>query len=133
MVISNPTRKILVISPPWEGCIHDYALMKELFPPDQDWFSAFRVMADSGYQGLQKEYRCKEVLLPHKKKGGKQLDDAQKMENQELARERIRVEHSIGGMKRYRILTDRLRMHDFSFYDDVLEVCAGLWNFKLTM
>jgi hypothetical protein len=31
-----------------------------------------------------------------------------------------------------RILADRLRMHDFSFYDEVLEVCAELWNMKLT-
>jgi hypothetical protein len=41
------------------------------------------------------------------------------------------VEHSIGGMKRYRILSDRLRNHLIDFYDDVLEVCAGLWNFYL--
>ena len=42
------------------------------------------------------------------------------------------VEHAIGGMKRYRILADRLRLHDFDFYNDVLEVCAGLWNFQLS-
>jgi hypothetical protein len=121
-----------MISPAWEGGIHDYALMKELFPPNQDWFSGFQVLADSGYQGLQKGYCCKEVLLPHKRKRGKQLADAQKAENRERARDRIRVEHSTGGMKRYRILADRLRMHDFSFYNSVLEVCAGLWNMKLT-
>ena len=41
------------------------------------------------------------------------------------------VEHSIGGMKRYRFLADRLRNHDFNLYDDVLEICSVLWNFNL--
>jgi hypothetical protein len=48
-----------------------------------------------------------------------------------MASERIIVEHSIGGMKRYRILSDRLRLHDFDFYDVILGVCAGLWNYHL--
>lgn len=34
-------------------------------------------------------------------------------------------------VKRYRILTDRLRIKKFTLYDDFLEVCAGLWNFYL--
>ena len=45
-----------------------------------------------------------------------------------MASERVNVEHSIGGMKRYRILSDRLRIHLIDFYDDVLGVCAGFWN-----
>ncbi|NJL12634.1 MAG: hypothetical protein HC913_06320 [Microscillaceae bacterium] len=34
-------------------------------------------------------------------------------------------------MKRYRILSDRLRMHDEGLYNTILEVCAGLWNFNV--
>jgi len=30
-------------------------------------------------------------------------------------------------------LEDRLRLHDLNLYDDVLEVCAGLWNFSLNI
>jgi hypothetical protein len=48
-----------------------------------------------------------------------------------MASERIKVEHSIGGLKRYRILSDRLRTHLIDLYDDILWVCAGLWNFYL--
>ena len=51
--------------------------------------------------------------------------------NKEKAKERIYVEHSICGIKRYRILSDRLRIHDSELYDDILEICAGLWNFLL--
>ena len=55
-----------------------------------------------------------------------------KAENKILASKRIVVEHALAGLKRYRILSDRLRMHDLGFYDVILGVCAGLWNFYLS-
>jgi hypothetical protein len=59
------------------------------------------------------------------------LDENQKKENRSQASEHISVEHAIGGMKRYRILSDRLRIHDVKLYNDILGICAGLWNFYL--
>jgi len=29
-------------------------------------------------------------------------------------------------------LSDRLRMHDLDEYNEILGICAGLWNFYLT-
>ena len=49
-----------------------------------------------------------------------------------MASESSTVEHVIEGMKRYRILSDRLRVQDVRLYNTVLGVCAGLWNFYLT-
>jgi hypothetical protein len=34
-------------------------------------------------------------------------------------------------MKRYNILVDRFRNHRENFQDDVVAICAGLWNFSL--
>jgi hypothetical protein len=34
-------------------------------------------------------------------------------------------------MKRYRILSERLRVHDVGLYNVILGVCAELWNFYL--
>ncbi|HAD12929.1 MAG TPA: hypothetical protein DCF33_10895 [Saprospirales bacterium] len=42
------------------------------------------------------------------------------------------MEHSIGGLKRYRILSDKLRMRDPRLYDSIVGICAGLWNLNLT-
>jgi hypothetical protein len=61
----------------------------------------------------------------------KPLTESQKDENKQMASERIIVEHSIAGLKRYRILSDRLRVHLIDLYDDILGVCAGFWNFYL--
>ena len=55
----------------------------------------------------------------------------QKEENKILSSRRVIIEHSIGGIKRYRILSDRLRTHHIDLYDKILGVCAGLWNFYI--
>lgn len=107
-------------------------MLKEEFPPNKDWFKNFKIRVDLGYQGFAKDYACKEVYLPKKAYKKRPLTEGQKLSNQELARQRIDIEHSIGRVKRYRILSDRLRMHDFDTYDDILEVCAGLSNFYIS-
>jgi len=48
-----------------------------------------------------------------------------------LSQVRIVIEHAIGGIKRYNILVDRFRNHRQNFHDDVIAVCAALWNFSL--
>lgn len=132
MILSNPRKKVLYVSRCWVGKAHDYGMFKEEFPPDQDWLKNFCVRVDLGFLGIEKDYVCKELLLPNKKKKKQELSVEQKTENKLLASERIYVEHAIGGMKRYRILSDRLRIHDVELYNVILGVCAGLWNFYLT-
>lgn len=114
------------------GKSHDYGMLKIEFPPEKNWFTEKYLRVDLGFLGIEKDYQCKEVIIPHKKSKNVELAAEQKKENKSFAKKRIYVEHSIGGMKRYRILSDRLRVHDIGLYNDVLEVCAGLWNFYIT-
>ena len=107
-------------------------MFKGEFPPGQNWFIHLEVRVDLGFVGFEKDYPCKNLYIPNKKPKKKELTPAQKEENRLLAKERIVVEHSIAGLKRYRILSDRLRMHDLKLYNKMLGVCAGLWNFKLS-
>jgi hypothetical protein len=55
-----------------------------------------------------------------------------KAENKALSQIRIFVEHAIGGMKRYNILVHAFRNRIENFEDDVIGVCAGLWNLVLS-
>jgi hypothetical protein len=87
---------------------------------------------DLGFYGFEGLYKCRELKMPHKKPKKKELTEEQKLENKGLSSERVIVEHSIGGLKRYRILSDRLRMRNYDLYNDVLEICAGLWNFTIS-
>lgn len=132
MTLSDEARRILYLSHCWVGKTHDYRMFQEEFPPEQHWFETFCVRVDLGFLGFEKDYVCKELRIPHKKPKKQELTPTQKEENKLLASKRIVVEHAIAGMKRYRILADRLRMHDLELYDDILGVCAGLWNFYLS-
>jgi hypothetical protein len=49
-----------------------------------------------------------------------------------LRRVRIFIEHAIGGMKRYNIFVHTFRNRIKHFEDDVIGVCAGLWNLVLS-
>jgi len=60
------------------------------------------------------------------------LTAEQKEENKKLARQRIKIEHAIGGMKRYDILSNVCRIHSWKIYNDILAVTAGLWNYFIS-
>lgn len=106
-------------------------MMKTEFPPSKQWFLHFKIRLDLGFIGFDTHYNCKELYLPNKKPRKQELTEEQKAENKEQASERVTIEHSIGGLKRYRFLSDRLRAHDVHLYDLVLGICAGLWNFSV--
>jgi len=132
LILSNAARVILYLSYCWVGKTHDYRMFKAEFPPTEQWFVEHEVQVELGFQGIEKDYAGKAFVLPHKKPKQQELTLEQKGENKFRAQQRVTVEHSICGLKRYRILADRLRMHDLDLYNDVLGVCAGLWNFCLT-
>ena len=115
----------------WVGCTHDFTMLKEEFPPSKKWFKNHKVRLDLGYQGFEKAYVCRELSIPQKKPKGGELREEEKASNKSKSRERIVVEHSLSGLKRYRILVNKMRLKDFGYYNDILEVCAGLWNYYL--
>ena len=94
-------------------------------------FEPHKKQLDLVFSGFDKNYECAIARLPHKKKYKKKLTENQKLENKEVSSERIPVEHSIGGMKRFRILADRVRMPHFELFDNIQGTYAGLWNFYL--
>lgn len=118
--------------------MHDYAMFKKEFPPEEQWFDLVQVLVDLGYQGILSDYACGDIQIPHKKprKSKKNpvtsLSDEQKAENQALSKVRISVENAICGLKRYNILVHRFRNHKTSFDDDVISIAAGIWNFNLS-
>jgi DDE superfamily endonuclease len=137
LIISDKKRRILYVSGVYKGREHDYSLLQKEFPPDVAWFEGLRVRLDLGFQGFQDLYACAQLHIPVKRKRTKkgisnELSLDQKQHNQESSKERIVVEHAIGGMKRYRILEHRNRLRAKPVINQVVGVCAGLWNFSLT-
>lgn len=121
----------------FSGHHHDYTMLKAEFPPQLDWFAAFTVFVDLGYLGIRTDYVGTEILLPHKKprksKHNPQptLTTDQKADNRAISQVRVAIEHAFAGLKRYNILVHRFRNRRPAFHDDVIAICAALWNFAL--
>lgn len=126
----------MYVSSLYSGSCHDYEILKQCFTAHDEWFKKFMVRLDSGFQGFADLYKSKKVYIPIKRKRVKkgccnELSEEQKKINKEQAQQRVGIEHSIGGMKRYRILSNRLRSKSARIIDSIIGVCAGLWNFLI--
>ena len=136
LIISDKNKKIIYISNSHKGKEHDFSILKAEFPPQVDWFDSFTVRVDLGFQGMSDIYKCKDIIIPVKKKRkakgvSNELSEVDKDYNKICAKERIYVEHSIGGLKRYRILVNRNRSKSEGIFDQTVGICAGLWNLSL--
>jgi len=136
--MSLPDKFIVFLGRTLSGHNHDYIMLKQEFPPEMDWFVALNMLVDLGYLGMKSAYRGEQIAIPTKKprKSQKnpnpQLSDEQRAANTALSRVRIFVEHAMGGMKRYNILAHAFRNRIENFEDDVIGICAGLWNLVLS-
>lgn len=129
---------MIYVSQTFDGRKHDYAILKEAFPPDLPWFDLTTVLVDLGFQGIVSEYVGDDIFIPFKKprksknNPDPQLTDAQKAVNQALAKIRVLSENAIAGIRRFNILTHTFRNRKDGFDDQVIAVSAALWNFWLT-
>lgn len=58
------------------------------------------------------------------------MNGGEKHGNRIISRERVKVEHSIGGIKKFKIASDKFRGINQSM-DNVLKVACGLFNLQI--
>jgi hypothetical protein len=126
VVTDKRTRKIKGLSRTVAGKQHDKKLADEQdldFPPDS------KLWKDTGFQGY--EPANTQTFQPKKKPKGGELTPAEKARNTAISRERIGVEHSIGGVKVFRITQHIFRNIKQGFDDLVMETACGLHNLRV--
>lgn len=107
------------------GSLHDKRCADEVaFVMPEDT----RMLQDTGFQGLHID--GVETVQPTKKPNGKELTAEEKQHNRSISKERITIEHTIGGVKIFRIVKDIVRLRSSEVRDKIMEVCSGLYNFK---
>jgi len=114
------------LSQTYEGKAHDKRVADEaqyLLP------NGSILAQDGGFQGFTLPGVC--ILQPKKKPPLGTLTDEEKANNQWIARIRSLIEHSIGGVKIYRIVHDGIRHWCPWFRDKVMAICCGLYNLRL--
>jgi len=125
-ILANSNCKIIFLTPTVEGKKHDKKIADE---------SGYRLpkgsilLQDTGFQGFSAQDVL--ILQPAKKPRGKNLTLEQKMINRGISKIRIRIEHVISGVKRYRIVKDKCRNWIKGLTDLVMVIACGLHNLRL--
>jgi hypothetical protein len=125
-ITEKRTKKIKGLGQTQPGKKHDKAATDAEayhFPKDS------KLWKDTGFQGYEPEQTT--TFQPKKKPKGGELTADEKAHNQTISRERIGVEHSLGGVKVFRIVHEVYRNHKPKFDDLMMETACGLPNLRL--
>lgn len=106
-VISQRRGKVVFLSDTYEGKKHDKAICDF---EDYRFPEGSQLWKDSGFQGYEPEGVV--TFQPKKKPRKQELTLLEKQRNREISRERIEIEHHIGGIKRCNIVVHPLSKPD---------------------
>jgi hypothetical protein len=126
------TRKgfIVHVSRSVGGRMHDYKLFRRSGLPEKIP-KGTRLYGDAAYGGARKDYPHLSVVVPHRRSKKHQvLTRVEKRFNKTQRRVRIRVEHTIAQLKKYRILNHTYR-HSLHNYNTTFRFVANLLNFRM--
>ena len=102
--VVNKSDRTVICTAFGNGKKHDFRLYKESgLRCNED----ITQETDTGYIGIKKIH--KNSVLPHKRRKKQSLTKEQKRENRRISSERVLNEHSIGFIKRFRILSEKYR------------------------
>jgi len=128
IVVNDEKKRILILTPTHSGRKHDKKItdkhgLAEIIPPN------VTAWTDTGFLGLQKTHP--NTMMPKKKSKHHPLTDAQKENNRIISGIRIISEHTIAGLKRFKVASDVYLNKKQKLDDTFTFLSAGLWNFHL--
>lgn len=130
IIVNDPEKKVIILTPTEPGKKHDYNIFKnsgigESLPPGT------KTNVDLGFKGIEKDFPHADTSIPHKKPRGGELTPEQRDENRSISSHRVLSEHTIGGVKRLKSLTDTYRNTTKNFDDRLINIGCGIWNYHL--
>lgn len=131
-VVTTPEKRIILLTETFAGHIHDttganqYGVF-DAIPPE------VCVHLDLGFLGVPAEHPEGLFSIPEKKPKGRPLSDEAKARNRTKAQRRVLVEHAIGGVKRFRAVSETVRNAVATVADRFMLIACGLWNLHVDM
>ncbi len=120
-----------------QGSVHDLRLLEfDLDNVLQVIFQNITLFLDLGYTGIEKYFKIMDLIIPIKKPRKSEnnptpeLTKEQKDFNKNMSSERVAVEHVIGTIKRFKILTDVFRNNGENDENLFIEIIAGVHNLE---
>lgn len=132
LIISTKKKQIGFLSRTVEGKAHDIAILRTTAPP-RVIPPNVKTHIDLGFRGLDTEYPNHRFSMPERKPRMRDLTLAQKARNKKKSSVRVLVEHAIGGVKRFGIVSQVFRNKKEGFDDTAMLISCGLWNYHLMM
>lgn len=129
-IATNGQGLIIYSSRASPGRKHDYKLFKEsglpeIIPEDMPTY------LDSGYQGVNKDYPDLNATVPYKRtKKHKELTRSEKIQNTKQRRKRVKIEHTLSRLKKFKVLADVYR-NSLQNYDLYFDFVANIVNFRM--
>lgn len=129
VIISDNKKRVLILTKQKSGRRHDKRLAdkEHLFTSLPEEVTLF---VDTGFQGVPKLHH--QTYIPKKRRKGKPLTIYDKEMNRLISSYRVVVEHAIGGIKRYRCISEKLRNRKAFIDDTLMLLSTGLWNYHLS-
>ena len=132
LVVADEQGQVLILPPAKPGRRSDYFRFKQsgladILPPD------VAAWVDLGFVGIEKDYPQLTVVMPHKKPKKGELTPDQRQENKIISQLRIKIEHTISRLKRFRAVADIYRNHAGHWADKFILIAAGLSNYHLRL
>jgi DDE superfamily endonuclease len=124
--VINEICHICFLSATYEGKVHDKSVADLAGYSLPDGSCLYQ---DMGFQGFILNGIT--IVQPKKKPRGGELTPPEKATNRRIVSIRIRIEHAIGSVKRYRLVKDKIRLFKDGIRDTIMETCCGLHNFRL--
>lgn len=132
IIISTKKKRIGFLSKTVEGKESDITILRSTAPPR--YIPPYvKTHVDLGFKGLDTEYPRHRISIPAKKPRTRELTEAQKAKNKKKSGVRVLVEHAIGGIKRFNIVSHVFRNKKKDFDDTAMLISSGLWNYHLAM
>jgi hypothetical protein len=126
LIVIDETCHICFLSDTYKGKAHDKSLadLAGYSLPRGSWLDQ-----DRGFQGLTRDGIT--IIQPKKQPRRGELTPPEQAHHRDISSIRIRIEHAIGGVKRYRMVKDKRRLVKDGIRDIIMETCCGLHNFRL--
>jgi len=126
LAITDHQGYIEFISESYMGSVHDKTIWDQI----QFDFKDLNVLADLGFQGIER--KNVNAILPYKKPKGKELTPLQKQINHAIGSARVKVEHAFSGIKRLKIIRNKIRLRTYQIRDQVFRIAVALHNLRVS-
>jgi hypothetical protein len=126
-VVIDRKTELIICAELYNGKAHDLTIFKETMTLNPN----ILLLADSGYRGVQKVHTNSQLPIRHKddirKLSEQQIE--RKTENKRISSIRMKIEHIIGRIKRFKVVAEQYRNRRQRLLERFNLIC-GIVNFE---